>query len=532
MTSLPIVRRELLVAARERMTYLSRTLTAGVLLAVFTLLNNLAAGAAVAGPHILSVLSTLVFIEAMLAGLRYTSDCISEERREGTLGLLFLTDLGGLDIVLGKLFARGLRAFYSLLAALPILALTLLLGGVTGAQVAALSITLVVCVLFSLGAGVFISSRGYRERNVLVGVVLFLVLMTFLPIAVNEIAVKIFGFYGLVDTLVLVSPYYAFSEAGRGFTRTLTPALWTLLALCGGFIFYAAWRTRRTFGEAEPTGAVERLPEKARGRARGRIAGAPLQWLAQRGRIRQSRVLMVAGFIICFAIFAKTAVAGRWNWAIPLVFLGSYGLHALYKFFITAETCRQLNEDRRSGALELLLVTPASPAEMARSQIHATIRKWLPVTGALWCLNFLWMNERHVASDPVIRTLLPVSLILLVSDTIVLPYRAALRALHGERYTLAVFKTYLRTQGPPLALIALMLGMSIGSTTPDVAENCFVVWTVVCVVYSVVLVMDARRQLKSDFRLLAAGESMRREWGIRRRWEDIGTGMRLRTARG
>ncbi|HQU46125.1 MAG TPA: hypothetical protein PK867_25150, partial [Pirellulales bacterium] len=41
-----------------------------------------------------------------------TADCISSERREGTLGLLFLTDLRGHDVVLGKLVVAGLGAFY------------------------------------------------------------------------------------------------------------------------------------------------------------------------------------------------------------------------------------------------------------------------------------------------------------------------------------------------------------------------------------------------------------------------------------
>ena len=74
----------------------------------------------------------------MLTGVRYTSDCLSEERREGTLGLLFLTDLNGWDIVAGKIAGRALRAVYNLLAVFPILALTLFLGGVTGEEVAAI----------------------------------------------------------------------------------------------------------------------------------------------------------------------------------------------------------------------------------------------------------------------------------------------------------------------------------------------------------------------------------------------------------
>jgi hypothetical protein len=220
-------------------------------------------------------------------------------------------------------------------------------------------------------------------------------------------------------------------------------------------------------------------------------------------------------FILFFGVFANTAVSNNWNWAIPVVFLGTYGLHAFYKFLLTAETIRQVNEDRRSGALELLLVTPAEPGDIVRAQIQATVRKWLPVMLALgWC-NYMWMGARTFDREEVIQAILPISVLLLVSDTIVLPYRGLLRALHGERYTLTVFKTFFRTQGPPLGLIAFMLGMAIGSTTQSAARNCFVAWGIICVVYNVVLVVDARVRLRKHFRKLAAGESIPAVWGRR-----------------
>ena len=43
----------------------------------------------------------------LLSGVWFTADCLSEEKREGTLGLLFLTDLKGYDVVLGKLVATS-----------------------------------------------------------------------------------------------------------------------------------------------------------------------------------------------------------------------------------------------------------------------------------------------------------------------------------------------------------------------------------------------------------------------------------------
>jgi ABC-type transport system involved in cytochrome c biogenesis permease component len=517
MQLLPIVQRELLVAARQRMTYLSRTLSAGILLPVFALLQNLhAGGGPFAGPHILSILSTIVFVECMLAGIRYTSDSISEERREGTLGLLFLTDLNGADIVLGKVFARGLRAFFSLLAAFPILALTVLIGGVTGSQVAAVCLTLLLCIVFSLSAGVFISSRGYRERNVLVGTLLLLLLISFVPVALNSIAVRVFGFYGFIDTILLLSPYHAFSEAGRGFSRTLPSSLWTLLFSSVAFLIYAAWRIRRTFGETERPPKRERTGDTSRPLPHRIFSGNPLAWLARRGRIRSSRAVAFAALSFAFGLFCWMAVGEHWNWAMPLVFLGSYAMHAIYKFLLTAETCRQLNEDRRSGSLELLLATPASTQEIVRTQLFATWRAWFPAMLGLAVMNWLWLSHRTFDSDEAIAVLLPVSLILLVADTIVLPYRSLVRALYGERYTMTVFKTFVRTIGPPFALIAFMLAMSIGSNnTEGVVARCFTLWGAFCVVYSFVLVREARWRLNKHFRTMAAGDPVPNPWKAR-----------------
>lgn len=515
----PVVQRELQVAARQRMTYLSRTLSAGILLPLFAGLHSLySGGRTLGGPHILSILSTIVFVESMLAGIRYTSDCISEERREGTLGLLFLTDLSGLDIVFGKVVARGLRAFFNLLATFPILALTLFLGGVTGRQVTAFCLTLLICIVFSLCAGAFISSRGLRERNVLFATLLFLLAISFLPPAINSLAIRLFGYYGFVDTLVLLSPYHAFSQAGVGFTRTFAPSLWVLALTSCAFILCAAWHVRRTFGVTEPV-AAPAPTTRARPSRRGAIfRGNPLVWFAQRDRVRGSRILAMTAFILLFGLFAMLAVEQRWNWAFPVIFLGSYALHAIYKLFLTAESCRQINEDRRSGALELLLVTPISSVSLVRTQLAATWRAWFLPMIALALMNYLWMSHSFFVNDPVLNVVLPLSILFLVTDSVLLPVRSLVNALEGQRYTLTVFKTFLRTLGPPLAVIAYLLAMSIGSNTPadEAIVKCFRLWGYLMVAYTLVLAINARNRLR-HFRLLASGDKLPIRWPFRLR---------------
>src|SRR5262245_16262959 len=116
------------------------------------------------GHSLLEALAMTGFAAAALAGLVLTSDCISRERREGTLGLLFLTDLRGADVAFGKLAANAILPFYALLAMLPALAVCLLVGGVTGGEVGRVALALLNTLFFSLSATLFTSVFCRKQR--------------------------------------------------------------------------------------------------------------------------------------------------------------------------------------------------------------------------------------------------------------------------------------------------------------------------------------------------------------------------------
>src|SRR5712671_4808082 len=133
MTFLPIARRELRAAARRSLTFWVRWIT---VLGGLVLWLVMAVGAPKLAPGqfaqmVFTAFGVLIFAFALLAGIFLTADCISEEKREGTLGLLFLTDLKGHDVVYGKLAATSMHSIYAMLAIFPIMALPLFMGGVT-----------------------------------------------------------------------------------------------------------------------------------------------------------------------------------------------------------------------------------------------------------------------------------------------------------------------------------------------------------------------------------------------------------------
>src|SRR5207247_11480804 len=112
MTFLPIVERELRLKARKPRAYYHRCgMTAVALLMSFAIISfSFSAGRTPPqiGRDLFWAFASVAFLLSALAGPMVTADCISEEKREATLGLLFLTDLRPYDVVFGKLVATSL----------------------------------------------------------------------------------------------------------------------------------------------------------------------------------------------------------------------------------------------------------------------------------------------------------------------------------------------------------------------------------------------------------------------------------------
>src|SRR5262245_34978690 len=113
MSLFPIVQRELSLASRRAGTYWLRFWAAALIVGIsLTMALGQRQSPGRLGQNLFAVLSIVAFAYCLLAGIRYTADALSQERREGTLGLLFLTDLRGFDVVFGKLTVTSLHAFF------------------------------------------------------------------------------------------------------------------------------------------------------------------------------------------------------------------------------------------------------------------------------------------------------------------------------------------------------------------------------------------------------------------------------------
>jgi ABC-2 family transporter protein len=180
MFGLPVAHRELTLAARLPRAATARTAAAFVTSLVFLVLVSAGVRApSRTSPGLFHGMAIAAFGLACAGGL-LAADAVSSERRQGTLGLLLLADLGGAGVVVGKLFARGLNAALALAAVVPVLGLCWIVGGVTPGEFLRTLLALANALFLSLAIAIWVSSRrsdqgvAYGETCFWIGFVLVL----------------------------------------------------------------------------------------------------------------------------------------------------------------------------------------------------------------------------------------------------------------------------------------------------------------------------------------------------------------------
>lgn len=389
MTFLPIVQRELRVAARRKSTWRVRAWTAA--LAMFAALwflvpVGLGAGPRHIGGPLFGVLVFYASVLCLLAGVFLTADCLSEEKREGTLGLLFLTDLRGHDVVLGKFCAVALNAMYGLWAVLPILGIPVLLGGVTGGEFWRTALALMNALFVSLAAGLCASAASRDAGRSMSATFAMLVgLAVVLPLA-EEVRAGL-GVSPGTAWLAQLSPAVPILLADDADYRVSPSEYWMSLAtahvtgwaclFAAGRILKRSWRQERPFGAArKPLSWLMPFRRRRTGARRGPAGETnPAVWLAQR---------YVRGWGMNWTLVALAAVgvSGVQLFApggegVFMAIVLSYPLMFLMKAVVAMDACRFFTEARRSGAIELLLASPLTSAEIRTGLWTALERTFL-----------------------------------------------------------------------------------------------------------------------------------------------------------
>jgi ABC-type transport system involved in multi-copper enzyme maturation permease subunit len=386
MTALPIFERELRVAARNRETYWSRT---GVVLGLGLLWIPGLMGTFGTTTEI----NTFVFNGMLWAGFGvscfaflFTADAISRERREGTLGLLFLSRVKVWDVLLGKLGSCGFKGACMLAAFLPMLMIPVLAGGVTGGEAIREGLVLLNAFWFSLCAGLWASARSTEGFKAIKTACLLVAVLALGPFSWNFLYNLSRMPYAALHLIDFASPLITLFAARDFYYNAASWIFWVSLAgvqLLGWlFLLFTRVRLRRSLLQPDEI-ATERAPKRRR--AENRVgeslsSGAeirrankrkrffdsgrnPVDWLVQRQRGILTTLWLAAAIEVLYFASSWAVFRGMFTLGWPAViswvvwFAASASTDALFaragsKFFY---------DSKRSGQLETLITTPLGP---------------------------------------------------------------------------------------------------------------------------------------------------------------------------
>jgi hypothetical protein len=422
------------------------------------------------GRYIFLGLAGLGFLYCLGYGRRATADCISHEKREGTLGLLFLTDLKGHDVVLGKLASTSLRGFYALLAVFPVLAVPLLLGGVTSGEFWRMILVLINTFLFSLAIGIFGSalSRDYR-RTMGANLTLMLVLVA-MPPAVEK-AIEYFASKPFIAALWYSCPAYSFYLCGDAQFTLRPDDFWWSVGVTQGvtwvMVLLASWVVPRSWQDQPIRATKSRWrelwrawsygPKRKQGLFRRRLLDAnAFYWLAARARLKPAHVwtflaLMGAWWLIGW-------ISSGQVWFDPSVTLvAGLMLNCTLKTWTAIEAGQRLAEDKKSGAFELLLTTPLKVRDILRGQWLALRRQFAGPLVAVIVVLFLFMRQGSRRAGGQESGFWFAGMVMLVADMIAISWVAMYMALISSSHNYATLRAMLRVLILPWTVFGLVV---------------------------------------------------------------------------
>jgi hypothetical protein len=528
MALLPIVDRELRVVSRKTSLYWGRLLFAGIGIMTLCLYSLSKDAPSRMSQAMFESLAMFTFLYCALAGVWATADCLSEERRGETLGLLFLTNLRGIDVVLGKMMASSLQSVYGVLAVFPVMAVPLILGGVDFAEFCRVMFVLVVTLFVSLSLGVVVSSRS--RSAVKSGAAVFFLMLgicLFGPLLVGILAMTPSSpSSGLVSWMSFHSPGFALFSSFDSYYPQVTFFYWASIILnmvltigmlsVACYFVQRGWRDQSSGGSDTP--AVRLLsPGRAMPSVRSfsRVRDAnPIFWSLSRQGKKPKRVLAVLGILGLLWLGSSWLIGpGFFNEANYL--FTAFLIQLILKCWVGAEATTRFGDDRRSGALELLLCTPIRIRDIVNGHWQSFYWQFFWPVFLVLFIDVVFILEpltSHVAfADTTLIYWVKIfvaSMMLFVVDLYALSWLGMWKGLNGRFVNRSIFSNLISVLALPWAgffLIALFVEETPLKQIYGARDEEFflVVWFVLGGASSAYWAFFGRRRLVGELRKLA-----------------------------
>jgi len=532
MTFLPVVERELRVAARRRGTYWIRTAFGfgAIMVGFFIWLDDRHSPANVLGENLFGAFAGLSVFYCLTCGLRSTSDCLSEEKREGTLGLLFLTDLQAHDVILGKLAATSFAGVYAILATFPILAVPIMMGGVSAGDFWRVMLLLLNTTLLSLAAGLVVSALSRSSYKALAATLAILLMLTLGCPILSGITYLVSPTHrsALRDVLLFPCPFYTLGEShyASASRKTLHDFWWSMGVIHSlGWLFLGlacvivprSWQDRPAATRAQRRrkfwqALVGGLPARRQAFRSRLLDRNPVAWLGARARVKPALVWGAVGLVAAGWAWGYLRAGAEWcceGVDLPMAIL----LNSILKLWVALESGRNLAEDRKSGALELVLSTTMTVKETLRGQWMALRGQFLGPVLTVIAIQLIFLVaslQRESFHDQPINPVLWVTfMVLLVADLIALGWVGLWGALTSKKPSHLAGMTIARILCAPWILF-ILISILANALIEDVPSDPILTWKFfIGLWFGLGLLTDlgfglgAALHLRSSFRALA-----------------------------
>ena len=374
MLALPIARRELLVLSRATNTWKSRLGTSAMVFVfgiIFAVTYHY--GGQIALTRVMHLVGASLSLCCLFIGVSLTADAIAQEKREGTIGLLLLTNLSPFEIVLGKLIAHSVLGFYTVFCALPVLSMTMIYGGMRFTDVLMYLLAALNVLFFSTAVGLFASSFCRDKRR---ASALGTLLLMFFWMGVPGLVLLLFRSPGAAFSFTL-TPVLGMGFQGlapsssRGWSMAWTHLLaWAMIGLAVLCLRYR-WQDeppRKKRGLRDIWNAFSLGTPAVRLKLRRKLLDRnAFMWLASRDRLQALNVWI--GTCAVLAIFGFNFLQR----AFPpeLIIVMAFALAAVQEMTLSAAAGVQLAREYEQGTLEMILSTPLSTQEVIDGQLAA-----------------------------------------------------------------------------------------------------------------------------------------------------------------
>lgn len=519
MKVLPVVERELREASRKRSSYRMRWVlaTVAILIGAWAYMESISWGNPTRmGMEIFALLTVAAVVFCTMTGVFVTADCLSREKRQGTLGLLFLTDLKGVDVVLGKLVATSVVVSYGMLSVFPILAVPMIMGGVAHEEFGRALLVVANGMFFSLALGMFISTCSYHERKAIGATFLVLLVLNLgfplLGAFLDEAGVSMRGelwaipSMGMHYTLIFENEYKTSRELFWTGVIGYHASAWILLMLSslllphrwqetGDSVIRGGWREWwRTWRLGEP--------KTRRGLRLHWLAVNPYSWVILRDRWKRLYPWGLFGGVLFIWLLGWSFV--DWWDDVAMQMMTMLAVHLVLKVLVASEATYRLSEERRQGTLELLLSTPMNVGELLRGQFLALMKQFAgPIIAFLLfdLLMFAIIMEEVRGGESEFLLFLFFTMAALPLDCVALSWLGMLMAMRSKSYVWATAGSLGVILGfPVVAFAVLMVMFAFGRVRGMNQETILGLWIMLGLGTSALAIVYSHKNLISQFR--------------------------------